>query len=452
MKHVMLFMPKDCAFDIIHRLGVTGIMQFDDLNTEVTAFQRTYANFIKKCEELERILKYFGDEIGSQEISLPAEPVVGEFVDKNSQQLSLGPGNSHYQEKISSMTTALGSKEKEVRELNAVYKQLVTEFNENRMLKYVLQEALKGHRQQIDPQAHMQKTETTTDYGEQIRFSRITGVVNSTDQTAFERMVFRFSRGSCFLRFADIYDGHEMSEQDAAGTPVLFVDPVTGKGVSKVVFTAVFVGSVLREKIETICQAFNATIVEVPDAESAGAMETQKRVSERKMHDIADLIKANRERTCSILSNLTGEYYQWMMQVKCMKGVFHTLNKCRSGNHNYVIAQGWLLANQMEYVQGLVREIAGDTKGGALSEKNHPSQCRRRISRPTSSPKFSRARWTSTAYHATRRSIRRFLPQSLSHSFSVSCSETWATARCSRCLHSISSLTRNISRNRNWAS
>jgi len=249
MKHVMLFMPNDCAFDIIHRMGNSGIMQFDDLNGDITAFQRTYANYITKCQDLEQILLYFHSEIEAKNLILPVSPNLAKFMSKDAKKQDR---NSFFKEKIATMTNHLGAKAKEVRQLNKVHKQLLIEFNQNRMLKYVIQEALKGYKQQIDPSTQLPMTETTNDYGEKIRFSRLTGVLNSDDQTAFERMVFRFSRGSCFLRFADIHDGSELAAlgEDGASdySPVLFEDPVTGKEVTKVVFTAVFVGSVLREK------------------------------------------------------------------------------------------------------------------------------------------------------------------------------------------------------------
>ena len=53
----------------------------------------------------------------------------------------------------------------------------------------------------------MEKTEITSDMGARIRFSRVTGVINTSDRSAFHRLVFRFSRGSCYLRFFDIFEG-----------------------------------------------------------------------------------------------------------------------------------------------------------------------------------------------------------------------------------------------------
>ena len=95
-------------------------------------------------------------------------------------------------------------KEKEIRELQRTYAKLLDESNRKRELKYVLREALKLHQER---DTVMEKTEITSDMGARIRFSRVTGVINTSDRSAFHRLVFRFSRGSCYLRFFDIFEG-----------------------------------------------------------------------------------------------------------------------------------------------------------------------------------------------------------------------------------------------------
>ncbi len=37
-------LPGEYAFDFVYALGDVGLLQFKDLNTDKTAFQRTYAN------------------------------------------------------------------------------------------------------------------------------------------------------------------------------------------------------------------------------------------------------------------------------------------------------------------------------------------------------------------------------------------------------------------------
>jgi V-type H+-transporting ATPase subunit a len=176
-------------------------MQFDDLNTHKTAFQRTYAAQIKRCEEIERILSYIKGEAESMGVTLQDAPEITDFLNRTDGNIQQ---NTQANKRISQMLQKLTSKEKEIRELQRTYSKLLDESNRKRELKYVLREALKLHQESDNV---VEKTEITSDTGARIRFSRVTGVVNTSDRSAFHRLVFRFSRGSCYLRFFDIFEG-----------------------------------------------------------------------------------------------------------------------------------------------------------------------------------------------------------------------------------------------------
>ena len=45
-----------------------GLVQFVDLNPDVSAFQRQFVNEVKRCEEMERILRYVETEIVKESI------------------------------------------------------------------------------------------------------------------------------------------------------------------------------------------------------------------------------------------------------------------------------------------------------------------------------------------------------------------------------------------------
>ena len=40
-----------------------GLLQFKDMNADKNAFQRTYANQVKRCDEMLRQLRFFSDMI-----------------------------------------------------------------------------------------------------------------------------------------------------------------------------------------------------------------------------------------------------------------------------------------------------------------------------------------------------------------------------------------------------
>lgn len=55
--------PAGSAHLTIAALGEVGLLQFKDLNTDKTAFQRSYAAQIKRCDEMARQLRFFRDEV-----------------------------------------------------------------------------------------------------------------------------------------------------------------------------------------------------------------------------------------------------------------------------------------------------------------------------------------------------------------------------------------------------
>uniref|UniRef100_A0A8C8IYV2 V-type proton ATPase subunit a n=1 Tax=Oncorhynchus tshawytscha TaxID=74940 RepID=A0A8C8IYV2_ONCTS len=61
---VQLFFQTESAHNCINELGHLGLVQFKDLNPGTVAFQRRFVKEVKKCEEMERILrKYIFDKL-----------------------------------------------------------------------------------------------------------------------------------------------------------------------------------------------------------------------------------------------------------------------------------------------------------------------------------------------------------------------------------------------------
>lgn len=63
MAYVSIIVNEDAAHQCISDLGKLGMIQFTDLNPELTAFQRRYVAYIKRIDELERKLSFFGEEV-----------------------------------------------------------------------------------------------------------------------------------------------------------------------------------------------------------------------------------------------------------------------------------------------------------------------------------------------------------------------------------------------------
>lgn len=56
-------MPSESAHDTIAVLGDVGLLQFKDLNSDKSAFQRAFANQVKRCDEMARKIRFFHDQV-----------------------------------------------------------------------------------------------------------------------------------------------------------------------------------------------------------------------------------------------------------------------------------------------------------------------------------------------------------------------------------------------------
>lgn len=63
MAYVSIIVNEDAAHTCISDLGKLGMIQFTDLNPDLTAFQRRYVAYVKRIDELERKLNFFGEEV-----------------------------------------------------------------------------------------------------------------------------------------------------------------------------------------------------------------------------------------------------------------------------------------------------------------------------------------------------------------------------------------------------
>eukprot|EP00798_Chlamydomonas_sp_ICE-L_P004063 gene4063-14152_t len=62
MQLIQIMLPTESAHGMVAALGEIGMLQFKDLNPEKSAFQRTHANAVRRCDDMQRRLRYQWDE------------------------------------------------------------------------------------------------------------------------------------------------------------------------------------------------------------------------------------------------------------------------------------------------------------------------------------------------------------------------------------------------------
>ncbi len=159
-----------------------------------------------------------------------------------------------------------------------------------------------------------------------VRLGFITGVVPTERTEAFERVLFRATRGNMFLKQAPIEGKVE--------------DPATGDKVLKTVFVVFFAGERARAKILKICEAFGANRYPFPeDAARQRAMNAEVTARLRELHATLEASSKHRDET---LEGVGYNLAAWTTLVRCEKGVYHTLN-CLSIDvtRKCLVAEGW---------------------------------------------------------------------------------------------------------------
>ncbi|KAJ9577354.1 hypothetical protein L9F63_006098, partial [Diploptera punctata] len=297
-----LFIQPEAAYSSVAELGEAGSVQFRDLNSEVNAFQRKFVSEVRRCDELERKLRYIEAEINKDNVPIP--------------EIEDMPKAPNPRE-ITDLETSLEKAENEIMELSQNAVNLKSNFLELTELKHVLektetffaeQEGVNG----TDSPTHALITEDTNVQAANVRgrLEFVAGVVPRERVPAFERMLWRISRGNVFLRQAEIEDPLD--------------DPKTGNEIFKTVFVAFFQGEQLKSRVKKVCIGFHATLYRCPNVYSERE-EMVKGVRAR-LEDLNMVLNQTQDHRHRVLVSVSKELQNWMVMVRKMKAIYHTLN------------------------------------------------------------------------------------------------------------------------------
>jgi len=167
-----------------------------------------------------------------------------------------------------------------------------------------------------------------------MRFSSITGVVATDEKARFERMIFRATRGNCFVRFAPIKQA--------------ITDPHTGDVVEKSVFIVFYKSVSIENKLKKICDAFMAHRYSLPDMDDAPAIDRMLTENAQELVDSRTVLLKNQDtryRLCQVLAQQT-ERWTWIVVKE--KAIYHSLNMFKSDVAGMLRGEGWVIAEHLE--------------------------------------------------------------------------------------------------------
>ncbi|XP_046963367.1 V-type proton ATPase 116 kDa subunit a 1 [Vanessa cardui] len=295
-----LFIQPEAAYTSVSELGEAGTVQFRDLNPDVNAFQRKFVNEVRRCDEMERKLRYIEVEVHKDKVHVPAV-----------KDMPRAPNPRE----IIDLEAHLEKTENEILELSHNAINLKQNYLELTELKHVLEktEAFFAAQEEIGMDS-LTKSLISDETGQQAatrgRLGFVAGVVQRERVPAFERMLWRISRGNVFLRRAELDKPLE--------------DPNTGNEIYKTVFVAFFQGEQLKSRIKKVCSGFHASLYPCPPS-NAERLDMVKGVRTR-LEDLNMVLNQTRDHRQRVLVSVAKELGSWSIMVRKMKAIYHTLN------------------------------------------------------------------------------------------------------------------------------
>lgn len=125
MTYVSIIVSEDAAHTCIKELGQLGCVQFNDLNPDLTPFQRRYVSYIKRCDEIERKIHYCHGEVTRLNVPVQSAGAIDNFLN-NSASIEEG---THAGSLLENLEDKLEKYEKQLLDLNKFNVKLGEEYN-----------------------------------------------------------------------------------------------------------------------------------------------------------------------------------------------------------------------------------------------------------------------------------------------------------------------------------
>ncbi|KAK1429219.1 hypothetical protein QVD17_11425 [Tagetes erecta] len=345
MQLARLIIPIETAHRAVSYLGELGLFQFKDLNAEKSPFQRTYATQIKRCGEMARKLRFFRDQMYKADVS-SSKLAYGSVITLDELEAKLGELETELIE-MNANSEKLQHAYNELLEYRLVLKKMGEVFN-SAQKKATTQQREQEHRRvegSIDSPLLLEQ-ELATDSSKHVKLGYVSGLVPRDKSLAFERILFRATRGNVFLK------------QDSVGEPV--IDPVSGQKVEKNVFIVFHSGERAKSKVLKICDAFGANRYPFTD----DIRKQQQMITEvtGKLSELKTTIDVGEHHWRNVVQTISHQFEQWKNMVKKEKSIYHTLNMLSFDvTKKCLVAEGWCPVFATNQIQKTLMQATVDS-------------------------------------------------------------------------------------------
>ncbi|KAA6410781.1 MAG: V-type proton ATPase subunit A [Lasallia pustulata] len=352
MSLTQLYIANEIGREVVSALGELGEVQFRDLNSDTSAFQRTFTQEIRRLDNVERQLRYFQSQI--EKVSIPIRP------QNQLPNILAAPSASE----IDELADRSESLEQRVASLNDSYETLKRREVELTEWRWVLREAGgffdRAHvnvdeirqstdndeaplLQDVEQQPRGQNGDV---HGHQsfsvMNIGFVAGVIPRERIAAFERILWRTLRGNLYMNQSEI--------------PEPIIDPSNNEETHKNVFVIFAHGKEVIAKIRKISESLGADLYSVD--ENSDLRRDQIHEVNTRLSDLASVLRNTQQTLDAELTQIARSLAAWVVVIKKEKAVYKTLNRCSYDQaRKTLIAEAWCPTNSLPLIKSTLQDV-----------------------------------------------------------------------------------------------
>lgn len=340
MSLVQLYVPAEVSRDIIYEIGQLNLIQFRDLNSKVSDFQRSFVQELRRLDNIERQFVFFKNELDEREISVNQYPYENEFksvvpqseIDEHAENAQL------LEDRVSQLidaTQSLYDKQKNLKQLKFTVQGVENFFSVNsdpsdssnqNESDALLANLESGH-------GHIIEQEHSTQF--------VSGVINRDKVQTLQQILWRVLRGNLY------YYTEELPEQ--------VYDPKSKNFVDKNAFIIFSHGSIVYQRIKKIAESLDADLYNV-DSTKLLRSEQLNEVNV-KLNDINAVLDQTEHALTSELIAISKDLAKWWEVIAREKEVYKALNRCDYDNtRRSLIAEGWIPTDEINTLNSTIKQ------------------------------------------------------------------------------------------------
>lgn len=333
MSLVQLYVPTEVSRNVIHEIGNLNLVEFRDLNKNVTEFQRAFVQELRKLDNIERQYTYLKSAIDRKGIEVKLYPYEAETCPQSEIDIYAENGSfleSRVQELSDSADTLYG-RQKELKQYKFTIQAVEHFFSAN---------SAPNH-DSTEGDALLSQLESGGAPEFQTNF--ISGVIDRTKVSTLQQILWRILRGNLYYYTEEL--------------PEAIYDAKSNTYVQKNAFIIFSHGQMIYQRIKKIAESLDADLYLV---DSTPDLRGEQLASVNlKLADLRTVLDQTESALNSELVAISRDLSKWWEVVAREKAVYKTMNLCDYDNsRKTLIAEGWVPTDEIDSLNATVKALA----------------------------------------------------------------------------------------------